>query len=43
VLDAFCAQVPEARREVLPGGAMPHLLPCAEHDGFYFGQLTKAA
>jgi 16S rRNA (cytosine967-C5)-methyltransferase len=43
VLDAFCAKSPEVRRERLPGGAMPHLLPCAEHDGFYFGLLTKAA
>jgi len=43
VLDAFCARTPEARREDLPGGAMPHLLPCAEHDGFFFGLLTRAA
>ena len=43
VLDAFCAAFPEARRENLPGGTMPYLLPSAEHDGFYFGLLTKAA
>lgn len=43
VLDAFCAAFPEARREDLPGGTMPYLLPSAEHDGFYFGLLTKAA
>jgi len=43
VLDAFCAAIPEARCQDLPGGTMPYLLPCAEHDGFYFGLLTKAA
>lgn len=43
VLDAFGARCPDARRVDLPGGAMPQLLPCAEHDGFFFGLLTKAA
>jgi 16S rRNA (cytosine967-C5)-methyltransferase len=43
VLDAFRGRVPGARRDALPGGAMPNLLPCAEHDGFFFGLLTKAA
>jgi len=43
VLEAFGARCPDARRVDLPGGAMPQLLPCAEHDGFFFGLLTKAA
>jgi 16S rRNA (cytosine967-C5)-methyltransferase len=43
VLDAFCARTPQARRDALPGGATPQLLPCAEHDGFFFGRLTRAA
>jgi 16S rRNA (cytosine967-C5)-methyltransferase len=43
VLEAFCARSAGARREAIPGGAMPQLLPCAEHDGFFFGLLTKAA
>ena len=43
VLDAFVARLPDAAREDLPGGAMPQLLPCAEHDGFFFGLLKKTA
>lgn len=43
VLGAFCTRVAAARRETLPGGAMPQLLPCTEHDGFFFGLLTKTA
>lgn len=43
VLDAFCACTPQARRRDLPGGAAAQLLPCAEHDGFFYGQLEKAA
>jgi len=43
VLDAFGARCPDAWRVDLTGGAMPQLLPCAEHDGFFFGLLTKAA
>lgn len=43
VLDAFCTRTPQARRRDLPGGAAAQLLPCAEHDGFFFGQLEKAA
>ncbi|HEX5094016.1 MAG TPA: 16S rRNA (cytosine(967)-C(5))-methyltransferase RsmB [Burkholderiales bacterium] len=43
VLETFGGRHPDAVRENLPGGAMPQLLPCAEHDGFFFGLLTKAA
>jgi 16S rRNA (cytosine967-C5)-methyltransferase len=43
VLDAFAARLSDAAREDLPGGAMPQLLPCAEHDGFFFGLLKKTA
>jgi 16S rRNA (cytosine967-C5)-methyltransferase len=43
VLDAFCARTPQARRRLLPGGAPAQLLPCAENDGFFYGQLEKAA
>lgn len=43
VLDAFCARTPQARRRELPGGAAAQRFPCAEHDGFYYGQLEKAA
>jgi 16S rRNA (cytosine967-C5)-methyltransferase len=43
VLDAFCARTPGAKRNPLPGAATPQLLPCAEHDGFFFGSLTKPA
>lgn len=43
VLDAFCARTPQARRRELPGGAPAQLLPCAQHDGFFFGLLEKAS
>lgn len=43
VLDAFCARTPLSRRCDLPGGAPAQLLPCAQHDGFYFGLLAKAS
>ncbi len=43
VLDAFVARTPQARRRPLPGGAAAQLLPCAENDGFFYGQLEKAA
>lgn len=43
VLDAFCARTPQARRRELPDGAAAQRLPCAEHDGFFYGQLEKAA
>ena len=43
VLQAFGARTPRARRGRLPEGAAEHLLPCAEHDGFFYGLLEKAA
>jgi 16S rRNA (cytosine967-C5)-methyltransferase len=42
VLDAFCARTPRARRLALPDGAPAQLLPCATHDGFFYGLLAKA-
>jgi 16S rRNA (cytosine967-C5)-methyltransferase len=43
VLQAFGARTPRARRGRLPQGAAEHLLPCAQHDGFFYGLLEKAA
>ena len=43
VLDAFCARTPLSRRRDLAGGAAPQRLPCAEHDGFFYGLLEKPA
>jgi 16S rRNA (cytosine967-C5)-methyltransferase len=43
VVDGFCARAPRARRLALPGGAPAQLLPGAEHDGFFFALLEKAA
>ncbi len=43
VLEAFGARTPRARRGALPPDAVAQLLPCAEHDGFFFGLLEKAA
>ena len=43
VLQAFGARTPRARRGRLPQGAAEHLLPCARHDGFFYGLLEKAA
>jgi 16S rRNA (cytosine967-C5)-methyltransferase len=43
VLEAFSARTPQARRPCLPQGAAAQLLPCAEHDGFFYGLLEKAA
>ena len=43
VLDAFCLRTPRARRVELPAGTPAQLLPCARHDGFFFGLLEKAA
>ncbi|MGH8688722.1 MAG: 16S rRNA (cytosine(967)-C(5))-methyltransferase RsmB [Burkholderiales bacterium] len=42
VLEAFCARASDARRLDLADGRPAQLLPCAEHDGFYFGLLEKA-
>lgn len=43
VLQAFGARTPRARRGRLPPGAVAQQLPCAEHDGFFYGLLEKAA
>jgi len=43
VLADFCARTPRARRRPLPEDAGAQLLPCAEHDGFFYGLLEKAA
>jgi 16S rRNA (cytosine967-C5)-methyltransferase len=43
VLQAFCARVLDAQRCALPGAMAAQLLPCAEHDGFFYGLLAKAA
>ena len=43
VLQAFGARTPRARRGRLPSGAAEQLLPCMEHDGFFYGLLEKAA
>ena len=43
VLQAFGARTPRARRSRLPSGAAEQLLPCMEHDGFFYGLLEKAA
>lgn len=42
VLQAFGARAPRARRGRLPQGAAEQWLPCAEHDGFFYGLLEKA-
>ncbi len=41
VAEAFCARQPAARRLALRGNAPAQLLPCAEHDGFFFALLQK--
>jgi 16S rRNA (cytosine967-C5)-methyltransferase len=43
VLEAFRARTPGARRAPLPQDVLDQLLPCAEHDGFFYGLLEKAA
>jgi 16S rRNA (cytosine967-C5)-methyltransferase len=43
VLQAFTTRTPHARRGRLPEGTAAQLLPCAEHDGFFYGLLEKAA
>ncbi|MEO8716776.1 MAG: 16S rRNA (cytosine(967)-C(5))-methyltransferase RsmB, partial [Burkholderiales bacterium] len=43
VLVAFCGRAPRARRRALPQDAVAQLLPSAEHDGFFYGLLEKAA
>ncbi len=41
VTEAFCALQPDAARLALPGNAPSHLLPSAEHDGFFFALIQK--
>lgn len=41
VVDAFCARQPDARGLELPPNASAQLLPCGEHDGFFFALLQK--
>jgi 16S rRNA (cytosine967-C5)-methyltransferase len=43
LLAAYCERTPRARRLRLPEDAAEHLLPCAEHDGFFYGLIEKAA
>lgn len=43
VLESFRARTPHARRGALPQDAVSPWLPCAEHDGFFYGLLEKAA
>ena len=43
VLDAFCARTSQSRRRELAGSVTPQRLPCAEHDGFFYGLLEKPA
>lgn len=43
VLQAFLARMPGARRGRLPDAVAGLLLPCTEHDGFFYGLLEKAA
>ncbi|MDH4324401.1 MAG: 16S rRNA (cytosine(967)-C(5))-methyltransferase RsmB [Betaproteobacteria bacterium] len=43
VLESFSARAARVRRAPLPESARAQLLPCAEHDGFYYGLLEKAA
>lgn len=41
VIEAFAARTPGLRRAPLADGGPAQLLPCAEHDGFYFALLEK--
>jgi 16S rRNA (cytosine967-C5)-methyltransferase len=43
VIDAFAAHTPAARRARLADGGPAQLLPCPEHDGFFFALLEKLA
>jgi len=43
VIDAFAAHMPDARRALLADGGPAQLLPCPEHDGFFFALLEKPA
>ena len=41
VIDEFVARTPDARRAQPVDGGPDQLLPCPEHDGFYFSLLQK--
>jgi 16S rRNA (cytosine967-C5)-methyltransferase len=43
VISAFVARNAEARRLPLPDGGAAQWLPDAEHDGFYYALIEKAA
>jgi 16S rRNA (cytosine967-C5)-methyltransferase len=43
VIDAFTACTPDARRARLADGGPAQMLPCPEHDGFFFALLEKPA
>jgi 16S rRNA (cytosine967-C5)-methyltransferase len=43
VIEAFAARTPGVRRAPLADGGPAQLLPCAEHDGFFFALLDKRA
>jgi len=43
VIDAFAARAPDAHRARLADGGAAQLLPCPEHDGFFFALLEKRA
>lgn len=43
VIDAFAARTHGARRARLADGGPAQLLPCPEHDGFFFALLEKLA
>jgi 16S rRNA (cytosine967-C5)-methyltransferase len=43
VIDDFVARTPGARRAKPADDGPDQLLPCAEHDGFYFSLLEKPA
>jgi 16S rRNA (cytosine967-C5)-methyltransferase len=43
VIDAFIARHPAARRLPLPDGGAAQWLPDAEHDGFFYALIAKAA
>jgi 16S rRNA (cytosine967-C5)-methyltransferase len=43
VIEAFAAHTPDARRAPLADGGPARMLPCPEHDGFFFALLEKPA
>jgi len=43
VVDSFLAAEAQARRQALPDGGAGQWLPAAQHDGFYYALIAKAA